>query len=396
MLNTDAHNPNVKRRMTLPEFIKNNRGINNKGDLPEEFLKKLYTSIVTYEIRLSDDDIIGRLHEEVDGISAAFAQPHRRHVQTFEGVKEIKDLFERSPSKTDRVVYVLSDCLLVTAAATAKKTKNSFRYLFNCIKMRVLEVNDSPMHKNVVEVVNPTGRLIFLIFPNSDDKSAFISVLRQQIAEVAAMPEAALEKLRTFTTDTASKALMSRSDSSDSNLPKRMGTLTKLWSTRVKRTGGGKVGGDQSDSPLPQTVLKMTGQVTSSDLETDLSADSDAARSAVSLNTRVQATQQLRQSGLIDPSGAARSGSGSAALLTTPRRPVTAALPDLLQRQLDDDSVRPDSASERLSGRRPSVELSISDVGRSSNESDRSSIDDHKPPEVGKLAGAACAPKWGG
>lgn len=26
MLNTDAHNPNVKRRMTLPEFIKNNRG----------------------------------------------------------------------------------------------------------------------------------------------------------------------------------------------------------------------------------------------------------------------------------------------------------------------------------------------------------------------------------
>ena len=44
-------------------------GINNNGDLPEEFLKKLYTSIVTYEIRLSDDDLISTLHHLVDGIS---------------------------------------------------------------------------------------------------------------------------------------------------------------------------------------------------------------------------------------------------------------------------------------------------------------------------------------
>ena len=38
MLNTDLHNPNVKHRMTKAGFIKNNRGINNGNDLPEEFL----------------------------------------------------------------------------------------------------------------------------------------------------------------------------------------------------------------------------------------------------------------------------------------------------------------------------------------------------------------------
>ena len=38
MLNTDLHNPNVKHRMTKAEFIRNNRGINNGSDLPEEFL----------------------------------------------------------------------------------------------------------------------------------------------------------------------------------------------------------------------------------------------------------------------------------------------------------------------------------------------------------------------
>jgi hypothetical protein len=44
-----------------------------------------------------------------------FVQPHRRHVQTFEGVKEITNLFERSSSKTERTVYLLSDCILVRA-----------------------------------------------------------------------------------------------------------------------------------------------------------------------------------------------------------------------------------------------------------------------------------------
>ena len=38
MLNTDLHNPSVKHRMTKAEFIRNNRGINNGSDLPEEFL----------------------------------------------------------------------------------------------------------------------------------------------------------------------------------------------------------------------------------------------------------------------------------------------------------------------------------------------------------------------
>jgi Sec7-like guanine-nucleotide exchange factor len=38
MLNTDLHNPNVKHRMTKAAFLRNNRGINNGADLPEEFL----------------------------------------------------------------------------------------------------------------------------------------------------------------------------------------------------------------------------------------------------------------------------------------------------------------------------------------------------------------------
>jgi Sec7-like guanine-nucleotide exchange factor len=43
MLNTDAHNPSVKRKMSLKDFLRNNSGIDNGKNLPEEFLTKVST-----------------------------------------------------------------------------------------------------------------------------------------------------------------------------------------------------------------------------------------------------------------------------------------------------------------------------------------------------------------
>ncbi|XP_059654108.1 brefeldin A-inhibited guanine nucleotide-exchange protein 1 isoform X1 [Cornus florida] len=53
MLNTDAHNNMVKEKMSKADFIRNNRGINDGKDLPEEFLGVLYDQIVKNEIRLN-------------------------------------------------------------------------------------------------------------------------------------------------------------------------------------------------------------------------------------------------------------------------------------------------------------------------------------------------------
>ena len=55
MLNTDAHNPQVKNRMTKADFLKNNRGINDGRDLPEELLSSIYDDIVNNEIRMKDE-----------------------------------------------------------------------------------------------------------------------------------------------------------------------------------------------------------------------------------------------------------------------------------------------------------------------------------------------------
>ena len=58
MLNTDAHNPNIKpeKKMTKAGFISNNRGIAAGQDVPRELLSDIYDEIVTNPISLKEDD----------------------------------------------------------------------------------------------------------------------------------------------------------------------------------------------------------------------------------------------------------------------------------------------------------------------------------------------------
>ncbi|KAK9742843.1 hypothetical protein RND81_03G200100 [Saponaria officinalis] len=55
LLNTDAHNPMVKNKMSAEDFIRNNRGIDDGKDLPEEYMRSLYERITKNEIKLKDD-----------------------------------------------------------------------------------------------------------------------------------------------------------------------------------------------------------------------------------------------------------------------------------------------------------------------------------------------------
>ena len=57
MLNTDAHNPGVKNKMTKEGFLKNNRGIDDGQDLDQVKLGALYDRIVNNEIKLKDDNV---------------------------------------------------------------------------------------------------------------------------------------------------------------------------------------------------------------------------------------------------------------------------------------------------------------------------------------------------
>ena len=56
MLNTDQHSSKLKgKRMTVEDFIKNNRGINDNSNLPDEYLTSIYDEIARNEIVLNTE-----------------------------------------------------------------------------------------------------------------------------------------------------------------------------------------------------------------------------------------------------------------------------------------------------------------------------------------------------
>ncbi|KAF8076350.1 hypothetical protein FPV67DRAFT_1407470 [Lyophyllum atratum] len=78
LLNTDAHNPQIKKRMTKTDFTKNNRGINDNNDLPEDFLSSIYDEIVTNEIRMKDEvEAVLGLNMSGPGLANALANVGR-------------------------------------------------------------------------------------------------------------------------------------------------------------------------------------------------------------------------------------------------------------------------------------------------------------------------------
>lgn len=55
MLNTDQHSPQIKKRMTLEEFVKNNRAIDDGNDLDPKFLEDVFYDIQNNEIILNSE-----------------------------------------------------------------------------------------------------------------------------------------------------------------------------------------------------------------------------------------------------------------------------------------------------------------------------------------------------
>ena len=78
MLNTDLHSSKVMKRMTKEDFIKNNRGINDNANLPDEYLIGIYEEIAKDEIVLKSEReaaaAMGVAPPQAGGIAAGLGQ----------------------------------------------------------------------------------------------------------------------------------------------------------------------------------------------------------------------------------------------------------------------------------------------------------------------------------
>ncbi|SAL99274.1 hypothetical protein [Absidia glauca] len=68
MLNTDQHNPQVRRRMTLEDYMRNLRGVNGNADFSKDYLRGIYEAIRQDEIVMPEE------HEGRLGFNYAWKQ----------------------------------------------------------------------------------------------------------------------------------------------------------------------------------------------------------------------------------------------------------------------------------------------------------------------------------
>ncbi|TYH94023.1 hypothetical protein ES332_A12G013100v1 [Gossypium tomentosum] len=120
MLNTDAHNNMVKDKMTKSDFIRNNRGINDGKDLPEEYLGALYDQIVKNEIKMNADSSVPQSKQEnslnkllgLDGILnlVSWKQTEDKPLGA-NGllIRHIQEQFKAKSGKSESVYHVVSD-----------------------------------------------------------------------------------------------------------------------------------------------------------------------------------------------------------------------------------------------------------------------------------------------
>ncbi|KAK0528299.1 guanine nucleotide exchange protein for ADP-robosylation factor [Tilletia horrida] len=111
MLNTDAHSPQVKNRMTVQDFLKNNAGIDDGKDLPEEYVKGVYDEIVNNEIKMKDEiQLAPASAQSSAGLASAIASVGRdlqkeAYILQTEGMASKTEALFRSMVRAQRRIH---------------------------------------------------------------------------------------------------------------------------------------------------------------------------------------------------------------------------------------------------------------------------------------------------
>lgn len=122
MLNTDAHNPMVKNKMSPDDFISNNRGIDDGKDLPEEYLRALFGRISRNEIKMKEDDLVPNQKQSsnsnkilgLDSILNLVIRKRDAPLETSDDlIRHMQEQFKEKARKTESVYYAAVDVVIL-------------------------------------------------------------------------------------------------------------------------------------------------------------------------------------------------------------------------------------------------------------------------------------------
>ncbi|KAL4326081.1 hypothetical protein GQ457_11G001020 [Hibiscus cannabinus] len=123
MLNTDAHNPMVKNKMSADDFIRNNRGIDDGKDLPEEYLRSLFERISRNEIKMKDDLSLQQKQSvnsnRILGLDSILnivvrKRDEDQHMETSDDlIRHMQEQFKEKARKSESVYYAATDVVIL-------------------------------------------------------------------------------------------------------------------------------------------------------------------------------------------------------------------------------------------------------------------------------------------
>ncbi|XP_031269661.1 brefeldin A-inhibited guanine nucleotide-exchange protein 2 [Pistacia vera] len=124
LLNTDAHNPMVKNKMSAEDFIRNNRGIDDGKDLPEEYLRSLFDRISRNEIKMKEDGLAVQQKQSMNsnkilGLDSILnivirKRGEERHMETSDDlIRHMQEQFKEKARKSESVFYAATDVVIL-------------------------------------------------------------------------------------------------------------------------------------------------------------------------------------------------------------------------------------------------------------------------------------------
>ncbi|KAJ8468000.1 hypothetical protein OPV22_030552 [Ensete ventricosum] len=122
LLNTDAHNPMVKNKMSPDDFIRNNRGIDDGKDLPEEYLRSLFDRISKKEIKMKEDNLALQQIQSsnsnrilgLDSILNIVIRKRDSSTETSDDViRHMQEQFKEKAHKSESIYYSATDVVIL-------------------------------------------------------------------------------------------------------------------------------------------------------------------------------------------------------------------------------------------------------------------------------------------
>eukprot|EP00808_Paulinella_micropora_P001567 g81679.t1 len=125
LLNTDRYNSQIKKKMTLEQFISNNRGINDGEDVPRDLLISLFEEITTHELKMT------ATHEShlSDPVWSDYMHISRRRTRT----RPYTCLSTYSEEEKDATFNILQEAELLTFQAIWRPVLGTFSMAFDLL-----------------------------------------------------------------------------------------------------------------------------------------------------------------------------------------------------------------------------------------------------------------------